>query len=170
MISGFALTLGNRRGKFRINRSFWLMTVVSLIISLEIVIYKYLLGTVSWSTGTIGGGIAGAAVSLLLLAVPSVRRDIVSGAGAFFRASWVFIAGALFTMGGLGSYLFASATNPVTLITGVAAVQPFIVFLLALVLGPFFPQFFKEKIDGRTIIKKLFLFALTAVGMYLIAG
>ncbi len=170
MAASFLLTIGSHRGSFRLNRSLWFMVAASLIVSLEIVIYKYLLATVSWSTGTVWGGLAGAAVSLLLLAIPAARKDIVSEAGTFFRKSGIFIAEAFFTLGGLASYLFAAVDTPISVVTGIAAAQPFLILVIALIFSPFFPKFFKEKVDLRSLVKKFGLFALTAIGIYLIAG
>lgn len=166
--SSTLLTLSVKHGSLRLRPSFFYMLIASLLISLEIVLYKYLLENVSWSTGFVSSLLAAFGLAFLMLLVRRWRKDIMEGWSIFRRRFPLLAAEELLTVGATGSYTYATASLPATLIGGIAESQSFIVLLYAVLFSRFFPKVFKEKIDTRNVFKKISLFVLTIIGVALI--
>jgi drug/metabolite transporter (DMT)-like permease len=168
IISSALLTLTVRGGSLKLRPSFFYMGIASLIISLELVLYKYLLGNVSWSTGFVSSTVAAFGLSFFMLVVPAWRRSIMAGWKTFSQRFHFLVLGEFLTIGASGSYTYATSALPATVVGGVGEVQPFIVLLYALLFSRFWPKAFKERIDARTVMRKFALFALTLTGVFLI--
>ena len=158
---------GGRGVKF--NRSLLYMVVACAIVSAEIVIYKHLLSNATWSTSYIGATLAGFLLMLPMLLIRKWRNGVTSQWQTFrTNFHWLGFEG-LSTGAAAMSWTYAASLAPVSLVVGVGAVQPFIVLIFAVVFSGLFPKFFKEKISARQIVKKMALFAVTAIGVLLIA-
>ncbi len=75
-----------------------------------------------------------------------------------------------FTFAGSAAMTYAISLTAVSLVGAIGAFQPLFVLLYAVLLGKYFPQAFKEDLDGKNIIKKVWLFLLMVVGVVLVVG
>lgn len=163
------LSLRNSQTGIKLNKAFFYMLAVSIIIAIEAVTYKYLLGSINWSTGYIGAALTSVILAMPMLLVSSWRNSIID----YIKISpgnfrWLFLEEAItVTAAAISVYAFSLA--PATLVSGMFSIHPFIVLTYALLFSRFFPQLFKEKIDLRSILKKSVLFAITIIGIILIA-
>jgi drug/metabolite transporter (DMT)-like permease len=168
IISNLWLTVDLRRHHWRLRPAFFYMLLASFLVSLEVVLYKYLLERVDWGTGFVSAVLAGFMLSLSLLLMRPTRHRIVSGWGTFRKRFGVIALQEFFTISASASYTYATASLPATVVSGVGESQAFIVLMYALGFSKTFPRIFKEKIDGRSVLKKMVLFGLTVVGVWLI--
>lgn len=167
--SSSLLSLRNSHNHIRLNKSFFYMLAVSILIAIEAVTYKHILNGVNWSTGYIGAALTGVILALPILLVRPWRNDIfesIKTSAGNFR--WLFLE-ELLTVAAAAVSVYAFSLAPATLVSGVFSVHPFIVLIYALLFSRFFPRFFKEKIDAKSVLKKLLLFAITILGIILIA-
>ncbi len=162
-----ALLTWNGERKIRFNRSLLYMTTASLILSFEVVIFKYIFTTASWSTGLTWSLVFSFLFSLPLLLSSRLRKNIVDQIHHFKKNSHFFLLEELATFGGFAVYTYVLTFIPVTLMEGVASFQPLFVLLYALLFSRLFPNSFKEKITTRDLIKKGLLFILMVVGVIL---
>jgi hypothetical protein len=107
-------------------------------------------------------------MSLCFLLIPKIRKNIFE----HFRqnkSSFKFLGlEELMTFIANVGGTYVLALVPVTLARGLGAFTPFIVLFYGAVLQKFFPRFFHENVDRSNLFKKLLLFVLTLVGVYLI--
>ncbi|MBI2102812.1 EamA family transporter [Candidatus Woesearchaeota archaeon] len=162
-----ALLTWNGGKTLRFNRSFLYMSLASLILSLEVVIFKYIFASASWSTGLTWSLVFSFLFSLPLLSSSRLRRNIIDQVHRFKTNSHFFFLEELATFGGFALYTYVLTFIPVTLMEGVASFQPFFVLLYALLFTTLFPHAFKEKITARDIIKKGLLFIVMVLGVFL---
>ncbi len=167
IISSALLTLKHKK-RFVLNKSFLYMGMCALILAVESVVYKYVFEQVSWATGFTWSTVASFIVVIAMLVVPSVRKDIVVHAKSFRRHGHLVFAEEFFTFAGSATGTFAIALAPVTIVESIGEIQPFFVLVVALLVYPFYPRMLKEHVDGRSIKKKIALFVLTAVGVFLV--
>jgi len=168
ILSSVFLTLHLKKKQWRIRPAFFYMAIASLLISLEVVLYKYLFTNVSWSTGFIDSTLAAFLLSMLMLFIPPLRQNIIAGYTTFRRRFPLIAFQEFLTISATASFTYATSLLPATVISGVGESQSFMVLLYAVFFAPFFPKVFKEKIDGRSVRKKIVLFALTIIGVLLI--
>lgn len=169
VISSMLLSHSGRM-EIRFNKSLLYMIIACTFISVEVIIYKHLLNNVGWST-TYGGVITlGFLFMLPMLIVPKWRKGIVTQWSTFRSHFHWFAIEESSTAAANMAWSYAASLAPVSLVMGIGAIQPFAVLAYAFLFSRIFPGFFKEKIDSRSMVKKVGLFAVTAIGVYLIAG
>jgi drug/metabolite transporter (DMT)-like permease len=66
--------------------------------------------------------------------------------------------------------IYSVAQMPVTIVQGLLALQPILMMLLAFLGYRLLPNYFKEDIRWKIIIRKAMFFVLIAVGVYLTLG
>lgn len=149
---------------------FLLMTLSSLLFSLNFVFFKFFaLEATFWTTSFyeyIGFVVF---AFLLLIFVKPYREEFVS----VMKKNRV----AVLSLNGINevvniiaklSFNFASLLAPVTLIWIVNGFQPFFVFVYGVILTVFFPHISQEKIGGKHLIQKLAAIIIMFVGSYLL--
>jgi drug/metabolite transporter (DMT)-like permease len=163
-----ALTVNGDSGKFRLNASFWYMLICSLLLSVEVVIYKYLFEQLNWSTGFFWITISVLPTVACLLLVPSIRKNVVKERRVFKKHFWIFGLEEFFNFIGAASATYAISLAPVTLVKGIGALQPMFVLLYAVILARFFPKVFSEHTNLKNLFKKGLLFAIMVIGVVLV--
>jgi len=155
----------------RLNRAFGLMLIVSLMLALQSVLFKYLFEQgASWGTATAWTLILEILVASSLMLIPANRRDLIASRKTITASGGLFFAGAFLTWFGemVGSY--ALFLIPVSIVKGIASTQPLFVLVYALIFAKKFPAMFREKAGSRSLTKKVAFFLLTIVGTLLIVG
>ncbi len=106
---------------------------------------------------------------LLFLWHEPVRKEFF----AYFRGGPVLLlalfADELFDFLGRGAFIFAYAAGSVSLVSGVAALQPFITLVYVILLGIFIPGILVEDLDRKTMALKTIAILLIVVGVYLVS-
>ncbi len=155
--------------KFKFNASFFYMLLVAIVLALDTVIYKYILNAVPWSTAFTFVLVSSWGFSLCFLLHQKARKDIVIQLKEH-RASFKFLTlEEIMAFTGNTAGTFVLSLVPVTLARGLMAFTPFIVLFYGVVLNRFFPKLFHENVERKNIMKKILLFLITLVGVYLIA-
>jgi len=65
-------------------------------------------------------------------------------------------------------FFYAASLAPVTLVSTLSIMTPLVILLMSLFVSKFFPRFFKEQIDKKTVALKLLAIVLIFLGTYLI--
>ena len=169
LFSSMMLTL-HHHGKFRLNKSFLYMFVCSLLLAFEGVIYKYLFESVSWSTGFSWGLIFSFLVILPTLLFSHHRKSVKLQVKKFEKKIHIFVSNEFLNFAGAALTTFAVSIAPVTFIKGIDSIQPLFVLVYAIIFSRLLPKIFREKVDLKNIEKKLLLFALMLIGIWIIAG
>lgn len=144
----------NRAHAVPLNRSFVYMLFCSVLLSFEVVLYKYLFQDVSWSTGFVWTTILSFIIVLSFLFVASWRQDILNQWSTFRNKFLLFTGEELLTFSGSAAATLAISLGSVTLVSAVESLQPLYVLLFALVLKQLWPKLFKEDISLALLAKK----------------
>lgn len=166
VLSGALLTL--QSWAFRLNRSFFYMLAVSLILSFEAVLYKYTFESVSWSTSFVWTTLCVFCINFWFLAISTIRKDIQNNISTFRHSLPSMIGNWILDFVGNASSVYVISLIPVTLAKAIGSTQPLFVLVYALILGRFFPSLFKEKIDHQSIVKKIVLFLCIIIGVIIV--
>ena len=155
--------------KFKVNHAALLMLGVSILITIQTILYKYLFDAgVSFGTALVWVAILQMGFSTLLLIIPKNASDLKGSTTKLAVLGKVFITSQVLTWAGQALASFAILTIPVSMEKGLSAVQPIFVLVFALLFTRKFPKLFKEGIHKQDIVKKLILFAVIIVGVILI--
>lgn len=157
----------DRKAKFSMSKAFFYMLVVSFLLALETVVYKYLFESVGWSTGFVWSVSASFLIASALLLFRKTREDIKENIGTFRKKFPIFALEEFCTFVGSAAAIFAISRAPVTIVEGIGEMQAIIVVLYALLLGKLFPKLFKEKVDRASLVRKFSLFIAMAIGVFL---
>lgn len=167
ILSSVALTLDIK--KLRLNTAFFLMLFVSVILSLQSVLFKYLyLQGVNWGSSIVFTGVAEFALIATLFVFPKNRQALKVSTKKIAEIGPLFILAQFLTWSGEASGFFAVSVIPVSIVSGITSTQPVFIFLYALLFGKKVPLIFKEKINARAIVKKSLCFLLIILGTMLI--
>jgi len=161
-----ALSFNGKSG-FRFDTSFFYMLLCSLILAVEVVVYKYLFESVSWSTGLVWPLVFSLFIALSFLLVPKLSKDIITSRKVFKTNFRLFASEELLTFLGFAASLYAISLAPVTIVKGIGSLQALFVLLFALAFYRLFPRVFREGIDHRSLLKKSVCFALMILGVFL---
>lgn len=168
VFSSILVTLKKDQSRITVNRSFGLMLLAGIFVYSEVAIYKYIFTGVSWSTGLIGAQFFSFLGALFMLLSGSIRRAVADNFSAFTKMIKPFLAEEFITFGAMMALTYAAYLAPVTFVSGIGAIQSFLVMLYAVFFRKFFPRFFKEKVERRDILRKSLLFAVMATGIILL--
>lgn len=168
VILGAALMTLNGKQKFRLNNSFFWMTLCTFIISFEVVIYKYIFNLMSWGTGFTWATLFSFLFALPLIFIAKTREDIFSQIKTFKANFRLFALEEFLTFSGSATSTFAISLTSVTLVKAISSFQPVVILLYALVLGRFLPAVFKEDLTIINVIKKVISFIVMALGVIII--
>lgn len=156
--------------KRKLNRAFVLMFIVSILLSIESVLLKYLYQAgMSWGSSifwlTTFQFLIGSCFFLNpknVKELPTAFRNIKSVGKLFLLTeilSWIGVLTANYAL-----YLI-----PVSVAKGISSTQPVFVLIYALLFAKFSPSMFKEYLGKDGVYKKVILFILTIIGVWLIS-
>ena len=166
MVGGIALSL--QKGKrIPLNAAFWWMLLCAFILSFEYILYKIAFASVNWVTGFTWPVLLTFAFSMLLLIPPRARKNIVGNWPIFTKRIGLFGVEEATTFLGIAASTYALTLAPVTLVKAIISTEPAFVLLLALLFSRRFPDFFRERIDYRSVRNKLLLFVVIGAGLLL---
>lgn len=157
-----------KKSKWKISPAIKLILIVALLWSLINIMDKYSLNFIDsislffWTV--IGFSVGG----LSTLHFSTVRKDFIKVINKMNKKYLLLtIVGIFFSYCAFISFLTAMSMGYVSLVVGIASIQPFIVFVYATILTLFFPDIIKEKIDKSTILLKIIAIILMITGTFL---
>ncbi len=166
------LAFHTKKGKIKLSKAFYLITLASTILAIDGILYKYLFEHgVNWSTA-IGGqllisGILGCAFFLIN---PTTRKEIRSEREHFSKGSSIkyFFIEESFTFLAVGAEAFAISVAPLSVVKGIGMSIPIFILFYTLILKKYKPDIFREDTGRNAVIKKVFIFTLIIVGLILV--
>ncbi|PIS40682.1 MAG: hypothetical protein COT26_02020 [Candidatus Kerfeldbacteria bacterium CG08_land_8_20_14_0_20_43_14] len=155
------------RTMFRLRRSFWLMMLSSLMYTLPFVFFKSV-GQPFWNALAFeffGLGLG----SIFLLIPPNSRRKVLAEFPTISGTTWfpILINEVIYIAGKMSTF-YATTLVAVSLVTAMAAFQPFFVLLLGTGLTIWFPRVVKENIQKKTLLIKLIATVIIFLGVWYI--
>lgn len=154
--------------KLKINIAFFLMLVVSVLLSLSSVLSKYSLQSVDFVTVLFWGSLFATSISLSLLFLPQYRTDIISSFPQYKKRIKLFLSNEILNQGGTLAGTIALAHLPVLAVKSIGSSQSIFTLLLGLVLYKIFGNSFKENLTRQEVIKKLISFTAIIIGINMV--
>lgn len=169
VLCGMLLSI-HRVEKIRVSKAFIYMFCSSLLLAIEAVIYKFVLGQVSWSTAVASTSTFSFSIALSFLCIPKVRKDIFKQIRQLSPVAGLFTLNELLAFGGNVVSPYVISLVPITLAKSIDGFQPFFVLVYAIIFRKLLPGVFRESIDRRVIVKKIILFGCMIVGVVMVAS
>ena len=154
--------------KLKINIAFFLMLVVSVLLSLSSVLSKYSLQSVDFVTVLFWGSLFATSISLSLLFLPQYRTDIISSFPQYKKRIKLFLSNEILNQGGTLAGTIALAHLPVLAVKSIGSSQSIFTLLLGFVLYKIFGNRFKENLTRQEVIKKLISFSAIIIGINMV--
>jgi drug/metabolite transporter (DMT)-like permease len=167
IIASVFLTLDFK--KFRLNREFILMLIVSILLTVQVVLYKFLFEkSVKWGSSIFSVVIVDFIIVSVIILIPENFKALKSSAKMQWKQRGLLVLNQFFTWGGDVAGLAAIYLIPVSLFEGIESTQPMIVLIFAILFAKKFPHLFNEYLGQEGIKKKIMLFILMILGTILI--
>lgn len=171
IFSSVFLSLQKNKTKFTFSKSFWYIGLASFMLSFEGVLVKLLFNQgINFSTVICGEMVMATFFSLPLFFFKKVRREVVVPWSSIKIFGLILLVEELLTFLAFSSEIYAINRAPVTLVKSVVMFIPFFVLFYGRLLKNRFPKFFNEKIGNSAMFKKVALFCIMIIGIYLIAS
>lgn len=166
-----SILLNLEKGKrLRLNAAFYLMCAVSLMLSVQAVLYKYALENVSWVSALFYSTLFSSLMSTVFLLPRRSRRHIGRDWKLYRGNLKYFLTNEILYQAGEVPSIFALSLLPVVVIEGINATQPIFVLLFGFLLHRCCKRQFNEHLNTRNVIKKLICFLLMILGVILVVG
>lgn len=150
-------------------RVFILMLLCSFFFALAGVMFKFVTIEPQFWVATFWQHVAIGVPGILLLAVPGFRKDFFN----VFKKNTKAILGysavneVVTVLGNMMLY-FAILIAPISMVYLGESTQPVFILLFGILIAKFFPEYTNEKIDRKSLVKKIIAIAVMVVGGYLI--
>ncbi len=169
ILSSIFLTLDFK--KLRFDRAFLFMFIVSIILTLQSVLYKYMFdqGT-SWGTAVVWTTLLSIAVALVPALFPKNIADMRASVQKIKGIGWLFFLNQFLSWGGEAANTLALFLIPVSIVKGITSTQPIFVLIFALLFAKNAKHVFREYTGSDGLWKKIILFILTIIGTLLVIG
>ncbi len=166
LLSTFILNFDIR--KLKINAAFFLMLVVSVLLSLSSVLSKYSLQNVDFVTVVFWISIFATSISLSLLLLPQYRIDIISIFPRYKKRIKLFLSNEILNQAGTLAATISLTYLPVLTVKSIGSSQSIFTLLLGFVLYKIFGNRFNENLTRHDVIKKLISFSVIIIGIYMV--
>ena len=166
LLSTFGLNFDIK--KLKINIAFFLMLIVSLLLSSSSVLSKYSLQSVDFVTVLFWGSLFATSISLSLLLLPQYRTDIISSFPKYKKRIKLFLSNEILNQGGTLAGTIALAHLPVLAVESIGSSQSIFTLLLGFVLYKIFGNRFNENLTRQEVIKKLISFITIIIGINMV--
>lgn len=161
------LTIDNPK-KIKINAAFYLMLASSLLLAVQVVMYKYILESLDWISAVFYPAVFSTFVTLTFLAKGKYRQDIVGNGRRYLSCFKLFASNEVINQIGTIASIYAMSFLPVVIIEGINATQPMFVLIFGIVLYSLFGDKFRENVSKEHVLKKFVSFIFIVLGVVLI--
>lgn len=175
--AGFAMIIGanlvlnyDGNARLKINKGFWLMLMVSVMISTQVVIFKRVLNDFDWLSVAIYCTLMTNLMFFGLIFVPKIRRELKPGWKVYKKNFKLFLGVEVCDRIGAVAPLYALSVLPVVVRESIEATQPIFVLLFGTVLFWLYGDKFKEDLGMGSVLKKVICFGLIAAGVVMVIG
>ena len=169
VLSASLLSFDARR--FKLNGAFFLMLGVSVILSIQAVLYKSV-----FESGTNWGSVIAIltffeiGISGVIMLAANRLSEIAEDFRKIRENLKIFVLQQILSWGGNMGNSYGVSVLPVTVAQAVAGTQPLFVLGYALLFGKRFGKFFKELTGRRELTQKVLLFIAMIIGTVLVIG
>lgn len=167
--SNLFLTIQNLK-LFKINKAFWLMLCVSLMLSIQSVISKYTFEYMSWISYMFYITIVSTVLSWMVLFITPVRRDIIEKIPFYRENIFIFLSNDILSYLWSFSWSYSLSSIPVSVFKAINSIQPLFVLVFWIIFNKDFNHLMKEDLSNWEIIKKIFCFIFIIIGIVLTIG
>ncbi len=170
ILGNVVLALHMTGKKIRLSKAFYMILFASTLLAIEGILFKYMFEQgVNWSMA-VGGQLLISCVlgCATLLAFRRTRRHIMEERGKYKSSAKILFSEELFTFLGLAAETYAISLAPVTLVKGIGMAIPIFVLSYTVVVKKFNPKAFHENTKRSVVIRKVFIFGLIILGLFLV--
>ena len=151
--------------KLRFNRAFLLMLLVSIILSVQAVLYKYVFDAgAGYGSVLLWVYLFGFVISSGSMFIPQNFNDFRTSSRKVKEYGFMFTITQLLSWGGEVAGTYALFLLPVSIYKGITSTQSIFVLVIALVFARKAPHLFREYLGKEGILKKVALFLMMIVG------
>ena len=155
--------------KFRLNQAAWLMLGVSVMLSLQEVLYKYCFEHgADWATVMTWSSVIQFFFAGMLVLGPTARKDLGKTFISIKSVGPLVMLMQLLTWGGEATDTYALSLIPASVASGIENMEPIFVLVFAAFFIKKKPELFREQLGGSSIFKKVLLFVFMAIGAVLV--
>lgn len=169
ILAGGVFVSLEKKGTFKLRKTFWLMMLASLLFAASSVLFKgavdeeNVMQTIAVESLGIGLG------TLLLFLVPGFAKKTLNHMRKMPKAGWISLSvSETFYVTFRFLILIAFSLGPVSMVSVLSGSQPVFVIIYSVLLTIFFPSFFHEDLDRKTLVRKAGSFILMLFGLYCI--
>lgn len=167
----FSLILNiDKSTKIKINKGFWLMLLVAVMLSFEGTLYKRLLQESDWISAAFWCSVLTFVLRWGILFIKPMRQDIIQSFPKYKANFSKFCFIEIFDQLGNFGPIFALSILPVMVEAGINSTQPIFVAIYCYILTKLFDNKFKESFCSGEIVKKIICFIFIGIGVILAIG
>ena len=163
-----ATMISSRKFDFKPGKAFWLAMLSGFIWASTAVIVKYLLSFADFWT-IFSYTRIGMFIGILPLAYFYLNDFFLAVRKHGNKVIGVMSVNEILALSGIFSATYAMSIGPVTLVQSLISVEPFIVFILSIIISIFLPKILKEEIDRKTLFLKAVAITAVIIGAVLVA-
>ena len=167
MVGAFVISY-EKKGVFKLSRSFWNMMVADVLFAISIILVKYSLNDLALSSETAFFWFSLGTFMLMPVFLYLSRKSLFK----IIQKSPIVLLYVCFSepVAITGRFvLFTAATlGPITLISALGQTQMFFVLLFAIAVSLIWPKIIKEKITRKELIEKIIGITLVFIGSILV--
>ncbi|MDR2902277.1 MAG: EamA family transporter [Lactobacillales bacterium] len=167
LIASLALNLNGIK-KVKLNLAFYLMLLVAFLLSLELVIYKYVLDTIDWISAIFYTSVLSLPITLSFLLFKKSRHTVIQALPEYKKRFKYFIGNELFYQSGHLAGIFAMSFLPVTVLEGIGSTQALFVLFFGFILYRLFGHKGQESLSKKDIVKKTLCYVTIIAGVILL--
>ncbi|MBI2145126.1 EamA family transporter [Candidatus Woesearchaeota archaeon] len=168
-LGAFLVSVKDLRKTLRITPAFWLMLLANALITVSLVIPKWLYGFGSFleiQTLLLAGNFA--AALLMLLASGKVRKEVVRGLKDSGGVRLLFLVRMAVETSAYVAVNLALLMGPASLTVALDGLSGFFVFIAATAISFWRPSLFREELDRKTLLTKAVAISLIMLGLFLL--
>lgn len=168
LLSAVLLSI-NKGVKFGINAAFYLIGLTGLLWSGREICTKIALAQANLATVYFFAMLFSTIFIIILNISKNNRHEIVKAWPTYRSKLHWFVLSEILQMAAMGFAMFAMTYLPLTIVVGLNQFQPIYVIIIGALVLLFTGKNFNEKLDNKSIIKKLICFAMMIFGAVLLA-
>lgn len=169
IVGAFVISTDRANGVFRLRPALYFAAMNSVIVAAATVCQKYLLSDMPPFDLLVWMRIGSLFPALLLLLIPSIRRDTFSvWQSMSAKKQVVFVSNEVLTVATFVIIIYALALAPASVISALWGFQLVTMFLFTIVITLFLPKILKEDLSKRVILQKGIAIAIMFVGLWLV--
>ena len=143
------------QGKLNLNKGFFYMILTTIILSVSATTTKYSLEHIDWITVMTWTAIISTVLNFIIGTL-FYRKEILSSKKTYFSTIWQFIINEFVTFLAMACLIYAVTNIQVTISQGILATAPIFMIVFAFFGHKIFPNYFKENIEWKHVIRKVF--------------